>query len=120
MCRRNAWARSSVVEHCVHTAEVASTILAAPTTLSLLYENASAATSRGRPASILHADSRHEWITSPIPSLNREMEEVLYGRTGMDAGRDLGAGPARAGRSEERRVGKECVSTGRSRWSPYH
>src|SRR3546814_14143883 len=25
-----------------------------------------------------------------------------------------------ASRSEERRVGKECVSTGRSRWSPYH
>src|SRR3546814_16558410 len=23
-------------------------------------------------------------------------------------------------RSEERRVGKECVSTGRSRWWPYH
>src|SRR3546814_20739607 len=23
-------------------------------------------------------------------------------------------------RSEERRVGKECVSTGRSRWSAYH
>src|SRR3546814_2799596 len=32
--------------------------------------------------------------------------------------------PARADltedRSEERRVGKECVSTCRSRWSPYH
>src|SRR3546814_7804859 len=28
-----------------------------------------------------------------------------------------GAEPAR---SEERRVGKECVSTCRSRWSPYH
>src|SRR3546814_15714273 len=26
----------------------------------------------------------------------------------------------RHGRSEERRVGKECVSTCRSRWSPYH
>src|SRR3546814_1487852 len=26
----------------------------------------------------------------------------------------------RRGRSEERRVGKECVSTCRSRWSPYH
>src|SRR3546814_13378211 len=26
----------------------------------------------------------------------------------------------RVTRSEERRVGKECVSTGRSRWSPYH
>src|SRR3546814_8274664 len=33
-------------------------------------------------------------------------------------------GPARKAwfkvRSEERRVGKECVSTCRSRWSPYH
>src|SRR3546814_12922682 len=27
---------------------------------------------------------------------------------------------AQAKRSEERRVGKECVSTCRSRWSPYH
>src|SRR3546814_15579350 len=27
---------------------------------------------------------------------------------------------ARIVRSEERRVGKECVSTCRSRWSPYH
>src|SRR3546814_10788477 len=26
----------------------------------------------------------------------------------------------RSWRSEERRVGKECVSTCRSRWSPYH
>src|SRR3546814_6816884 len=31
---------------------------------------------------------------------------------GFVAGRGL--------RSEERRVGKECVSTCRSRWSPYH
>src|SRR3546814_5861043 len=28
--------------------------------------------------------------------------------------------PQVAGRSEERRVGKVCVSTGRSRWSRYH
>src|SRR3546814_12999018 len=28
--------------------------------------------------------------------------------------------PSKGGRSEERRVGKECVSTCRSRWSPYH
>src|SRR3546814_10491093 len=27
---------------------------------------------------------------------------------------------SRLARSEERRVGKECVSTCRSRWSPYH
>src|SRR3546814_7961365 len=32
---------------------------------------------------------------------------------------DLGAIVHRH-RSEERRVGKECVSTCRSRWSPYH
>src|SRR3546814_7210411 len=30
-----------------------------------------------------------------------------------------GASPSLS-RSEERRVGKECVSTCRSRWSPYH
>ena len=28
--------------------------------------------------------------------------------------------PDTPARSEERRVGKECVSTCRSRWSPYH
>src|SRR3546814_19954695 len=28
--------------------------------------------------------------------------------------------PLEQQRSEERRVGKECVSTCRSRWSPYH
>src|SRR3546814_5861406 len=32
---------------------------------------------------------------------------------------DAGAG-LEDDRSEERRVGKECVSTCRSRWSPYH
>src|SRR3546814_1039650 len=31
-----------------------------------------------------------------------------------------GSGIVLGGRSEERRVGKECVSTCRSRWSPYH
>src|SRR3546814_2047845 len=30
------------------------------------------------------------------------------------------AQPVDEARSEERRVGKECVSTCRSRWSPYH
>src|SRR3546814_11597275 len=32
----------------------------------------------------------------------------------------IGAGADNVLRSEERRVGKECVSTCRSRWSPYH
>src|SRR3546814_10654224 len=33
---------------------------------------------------------------------------------------DVEVGEGRLARSEERRVGKECVSTCRSRWSPYH
>src|SRR3546814_15795733 len=33
---------------------------------------------------------------------------------------DLAGWTIDIGRSEERRVGKECVSTCRSRWSPYH
>src|SRR3546814_7070681 len=36
------------------------------------------------------------------------------------AGRDQSHGSQCPERSEERRVGKECVSTCRSRWSPYH
>src|SRR3546814_15616803 len=37
--------------------------------------------------------------------------EVVLGHIGSER---------RLERSEERRGGKECVSTGRSRWSPYH
>src|SRR3546814_12696007 len=36
------------------------------------------------------------------------------------AGRVQARGGNRVDRSEERRVGKECVSTCSSRWSPYH
>src|SRR3546814_3758961 len=47
---------------------------------------------------------------------------VAQGRRGMGRGAALGgapfAGARPPARSEERRVGKECVSTCRSRWSP--
>src|SRR3546814_5906674 len=36
------------------------------------------------------------------------------------ASKSHGKAIIRGRRSEERRVGKECVSTCRSRWSPYH
>src|SRR3546814_4741553 len=45
------------------------------------------------------------------------------GWCGLDDRRNSCPASARSGervRSEERRVGKECVSTCRSRWSPYH
>src|SRR3546814_16108522 len=56
--------------------------------------------------------------------------DTLVGDAGSDsliggAGDDdyvvaVGSGTDVIDRSEERRVGKECVSTCRSRWSPYH
>src|SRR3546814_14886411 len=42
----------------------------------------------------------------------------VLGHGGMPPGKSDAA--TCEGRSEERRVGKECVSTCRSRWSPYH
>src|SRR3546814_3956736 len=48
----------------------------------------------------------------------KDRGETQHRRNEPVAGFD--AQPARGGRSEERRVGKECVSTCRSRWSPYH
>src|SRR3546814_11351179 len=38
----------------------------------------------------------------------------------VDDGQALVAARELAARSEERRVGKECVSRGRARWSPYN
>src|SRR3546814_12100927 len=43
-----------------------------------------------------------------------EVEEIGASGIGFEQGNRI------APRSEERRVGKECVSTCRSRWSPYH
>src|SRR3546814_16905341 len=41
-------------------------------------------------------------------------------RTGQAGISTSGEPQLHNGRSEERRVGKECVRTCRSRWSPYH
>src|SRR3546814_11795643 len=45
----------------------------------------------------------------------RGFDAITYDYRGIGDSR-----PPRLKRSEERRVGKECVSTCRSRWSPYH
>src|SRR3546814_12177651 len=46
-----------------------------------------------------------------------DRESALGEQAAKGVGQDEGE---LEGRSEERRVGKECVSTCRSRWSPYH
>src|SRR3546814_3338165 len=52
----------------------------------------------------------HELVTHP--AMEALHVAVLPGSARLDV--------QRLHRSEERRVGKECVSTCRSRWSPYH
>src|SRR3546814_14363955 len=51
----------------------------------------------------------HPWVSRGGVKLAHALEHFGWDVTG-----------AVAIRSEERRVGKECVSTCRSRWSPYH
>src|SRR3546814_11248201 len=54
----------------------------------------------------------------PIRDLagDEHFAEVFFDNVELDTSALIGE----EGRSEERRVGTECVSTCRSRWSPYH
>src|SRR3546814_2368388 len=74
---------------------------------------------------------RYEEAVAQLAAWIREgrltyLEDILDGieacpdaLAGLYRGENLGKRLIRL-RSEERRVGKECVSTCRSRWSPYH
>src|SRR3546814_16430395 len=48
------------------------------------------------------------------------ISEKWQGKAASSASPEEGEEVRRQARSEERRVGKECVSTSRSRWSPSH
>src|SRR3546814_14808521 len=72
---------------------------------------------------------RHGIVVAGAPlvagdRIARADEEVVAGFVGVSlpVARRQSAAAFRlmVGRSAERRVGKECVSTCRSRWSPYH
>src|SRR3546814_7208520 len=55
--------------------------------------------------------------------INMSILDIGHSKIGKRYGRSidrLALGNSSLNRSEERRVGKECVSTCRSRWSPYH
>src|SRR3546814_10230376 len=64
-------------------------------------------------------------VTAEVSTDDFEDNGFHYRLSGL-TGRRVGAfdfvvgGAYQKHRSEERRVGKECVSTCRSRWSPYH
>ena len=79
--------------------------------------------------SAAHAQDNAQSIQQQIDQLRREFDALKkqYDQrlTALEA--KLGGGPPPAAetpppvaRSEERRVGKECRLTCRSRWSPYH
>src|SRR3546814_13665545 len=72
-----------------------------------------------------------EWTEFNAPDSNVSIPSVIITRSMADklfpgqsaVGKSFyswGDNPIRVVRSEERRVGKECVSTFRSRWSRYH
>src|SRR3546814_8465949 len=61
-------------------------------------------------------------VTYHLSNRPQERPAVLHGLprfADVEPGSNI-ATHAAVVRSEERRVGKECVSTCRSRWSPYH
>src|SRR3546814_20433382 len=69
--------------------------------------------------------SRPEWSIRdrrnhqlPLPGIDDA--QARFAKLWKEYGLPSGRSAELAWRSEERRVGKECVSTCRSRWSPYH
>src|SRR3546814_19894052 len=63
---------------------------------------------------------RRRWADTLYPALRAQVEADEDNADVRSATHRQPTYPWFAFRSEERRVGKECVSTCRSRWSPYH
>src|SRR3546814_6257949 len=70
---------------------------------------------------------RRDLLAEAVAAVALGQEGAVEEAAGLQHALDLGNGPGHHAavavvdhRSEERRVGKECVSTCRSRWSPYH
>src|SRR3546814_6699247 len=94
---------------------------------SMIFIGSNAA--EAHPVSLLHILKAKEQNNAPLivcdPRFTRtaaHADEYVRFRSGTDVALVWGLLHQifENGRSEERRVGKECVSTCRSRWSPYH
>src|SRR3546814_10204465 len=70
------------------------------------------------------SDWSSDVCSSDLPGEHRQTHPDIARRSCRTSGHlawpDRSSAVPQAQRSEERRVGKECVSTCRSRWSPYH
>src|SRR3546814_14683992 len=84
--------------------------------------------SRQQPNIIVFLVDDMGWMDTSVPfgdsimALNRRYHTPNMERLAREGMKFTNAysTPVCTPRSEERRVGKECVSTCRSRWSPYH
>ena len=66
-------------------------------------------------------DSKNQPLNPNLNNTNiAGLGQTSSGTTGMGGGLGMSPTPGAPGRSEERRVGKECGYQCRSRWSPYH
>src|SRR3546814_11597778 len=61
----------------------------------------------------LSSEEQRQTVVAQLQELTGAGARLLFGGEALP-------GKGAYMRSEERRVGKECVSTCRSRWSPYH
>src|SRR3546814_11544088 len=61
-----------------------------------------------------YASGASDYVNSASAIVWNASDNSIYNQNIFGIGRDDNSG------SEERRVGKECVSTCRYRWSPYH
>src|SRR3546814_10316778 len=66
---------------------------------------------------LVHVNAETLFLSGLKGETDPEKKRKFIGKTFIDV---FEAEAKKIGRSEERRVGKECVSTCRSRWSPYH
>src|SRR3546814_13628935 len=73
----------------------------------------------GRGLLTLRGDIYYQSESENALSLNPKFRRTLDGFTLLNASATWSLDAWDVTRSEERRVGKECVSTCRSRWSPY-